>query len=138
MNDIAPAYLPQHINIFMCPSCGGTLNVSEKRCRIECSDCNTSFECDQGILLLFWQDLCNSQEDVTELVKSFNEDHPSQATKIYILDPASGRKQKRAVPFFFSPLGIAWILAGSSAIIYISTIEEEPCPTCSVFVSSQV
>lgn len=46
--------------------------------------------------------------------------------------------KKRAVPFFFTPMGIAWILAGSSAIIYISTIEEEPCPACSVFIPSQV
>ena len=46
--------------------------------------------------------------------------------------------KKRAVPFFFTPMGIAWILAGSSAIIYISKIEEEPCPACSVFIPSQV
>ena len=76
MNEVVPSYLAQYINIFMCPSCGGVLEISGNQHNIECSDCNTSFQCDQGIPLLFWPNMWDSQEDVTEIEKSFYEDNP--------------------------------------------------------------
>ncbi len=71
-----PSLIAQDIEIFACPLCGGALNVSGDRCRIECSKCNQFFRCQNGIPLLFCANGLNSKIDVTETVKSFYEEHP--------------------------------------------------------------
>jgi len=74
---IVPALVAQHIDIFVCPACGGALRVSGDRSGLECSQCQRSFGCEHGIPLLFlpsdWED---SKKDVTEEVKAFYEENP--------------------------------------------------------------
>ncbi len=76
INAVVPSLVVQHIDIFVCPSCGGSLNVSSDHRGIECSTCNSSFKCEEGIPLLFWPNEWDSKTDVTEAVKSFYEECP--------------------------------------------------------------
>ncbi len=75
-SSVVPSLMAQHIDIFVCPSCGGALHVSSDRRRIECSKCNLSFRSEKGIPLLFWPNESDSKVDVTEIVKSFYEENP--------------------------------------------------------------
>lgn len=69
--------LTQHTDIFVCPSCGGSLNVVSNHAGIQCPNCNRSFKCEDGIPLMF---LPNTKEDfdkdVTDTIKSFYEKTP--------------------------------------------------------------
>jgi SAM-dependent methyltransferase len=78
-NDIGGAVstlLIRNIDILICPSCGGALNVSSDHRRIQCSECNKYFGCEKGIPLLFWPNEWDSKIDVIEAVKSFYEETP--------------------------------------------------------------
>lgn len=76
ISGVVPSLITQNIDIFVCPSCGGALNVPSDRRRIECSKSNLSFRCEKGIPLLFWPNEWDPKIDVTEAVKSFYEEHP--------------------------------------------------------------
>lgn len=71
-----PDFIVQHLDIFACPACCGTLGVSENGRHIECSDCARPFQCEDGIPLLFLPNTWDSGTDVTEIVKSFYEKNP--------------------------------------------------------------
>ena len=71
-----PSFMVQYIDIFICPVCSGALSVSSDRSRIECSTCDRSFQCENGIPLLFWPNEWDDKIDVTEVVKSFYEKNP--------------------------------------------------------------
>lgn len=75
-SEIIPVLVIQNMDIFVCPSCSGALNVTSDRCMIKCSKCNQSFGCEAGIPLLFWPNDWDSKTDVTEAIKSFYEQNP--------------------------------------------------------------
>ena len=60
--------------VWACPSCGGAL-VSEKGEKAACKGCRAKFSCNDGIWELFWPHE-KVEGDVTNLVKSFYEEHP--------------------------------------------------------------
>jgi SAM-dependent methyltransferase len=64
-----------HLDIFMCPSCQGDLEIAGKG--IECSKCGHSYQVEDGIPLLFWpNEWVSAKEDITNVVKSFYEQTP--------------------------------------------------------------
>ena len=75
-NAVVPSLMVQHIDIFVCPVCGGALQVSSDHRNISCFKCNRAFGCEKGIPLLFWPNEWDSETDVTEAVKSFYEENP--------------------------------------------------------------
>lgn len=72
----APPLMVQHLEMFMCAVCGGTLTVSADRNTIECAACTRSFASDHGVPLLFWPTDWTSKSDVTDVVKAFYEKTP--------------------------------------------------------------
>jgi ubiquinone/menaquinone biosynthesis C-methylase UbiE len=65
----------ENLNIFMCPACGGDLEI--KDIRVICSKCHNSYKIENNIPLLFWPDECDSsRKNVTNIVKSFYEETP--------------------------------------------------------------
>ncbi len=71
-----PGLLLRHLDIFMCPACGGVLSVVNERGTIECRVCTRSFPCDRGIPLFFWPTEWTAKVDVTEVVRAFYEETP--------------------------------------------------------------
>lgn len=71
-----PSLMLQDRGIFICPACGGGLNVSTEG-PIRCAKCERAFLCEEGIPLLFWpNEWGDSKEDVTDTIKPFYEDNP--------------------------------------------------------------
>ncbi|MBI1893839.1 MAG: methyltransferase domain-containing protein [Candidatus Rokubacteria bacterium] len=73
---VIPELIRRHLDIFMCPVCGGRLKVPDDHSTMECAACKRVFACDQGIPLLFWPTGRSSKADVTDLVKAFYEETP--------------------------------------------------------------
>src|SRR5207245_7402671 len=77
--DLVPTLPPlvlDHLDIFVCPACRGSLRVGEGPRRVACATCARSFGCDQGIPLFFWPTEWTGKSDVTEIVKTFYEATP--------------------------------------------------------------
>ena len=71
-----PSIISKNIDLFLCPACGGDLDILEGRL-INCVSCGNEFPCDGGIPLLFWpNEWDDSREDVTHIVKAFYEENP--------------------------------------------------------------
>jgi len=87
-----PSLLAQHVNILICPSCGGSLGIHNDHLKIECSNCEYSFQFENGIPLLFWPNEWDSKIDVTEVVKSFYETTPFPGYED--IDSSSSLRQK--------------------------------------------
>ncbi len=94
---VVPAPVVQHMDIFVCPVCGGALNVSGDGRGIECSRCNRSFGCEKGIPLLFWPNEWDSRTDVTEVVKSFYEEPPFPGYEDIDSDRSLRQKAERGI-----------------------------------------
>ena len=74
---IAPSLMIQHIDLFACPACSGSLAVSQGNGEIKCNGCGQIFGCEDGIPSLFWQNEWESpRRDVTDTIKSFYEKTP--------------------------------------------------------------
>ena len=73
---IVPWLVGHHLEMFMCPACTGSLNISQDGNTVECAACRRSFACDHGIPLLFWPSEWASDNDVTDMVKAFYEETP--------------------------------------------------------------
>ena len=72
-----PSVLLQHIDILLCPACGGAFNMPDDRGVMQCSECNRNYRCENGIPLLFWpNEWEESKEDVTDAIRSFYEENP--------------------------------------------------------------
>jgi len=70
-----PSIVSKNLNLFLCPACGGDLDIAEGCFR--CVSCGNEFPCDEGIPLLFWpNDWDDSKRDVTDVVKAFYEQNP--------------------------------------------------------------
>ena len=88
-----PSALLQHIDIFCCPACGGSLKVPGDRSGMECSECHRYFRGENGIPLLFWpNEWEESKEDVTDAVRSFYEENPFPSYED--LDSSESLRQK--------------------------------------------
>jgi len=68
--------LVQNFSIFMCPACGGALEIDEPRALIRCRACPQAYGLGDGVPLLFWPTEASAATDVTEIVKAFYEDTP--------------------------------------------------------------
>ncbi len=67
--------LTKHINIFICPACGGNMNIAGNN--FKCLSCNNEYQCDSGIPLFFClNNTEDSKKDVTHAIKSFYEENP--------------------------------------------------------------
>lgn len=71
-----PSLIKKNINIFICPVCGGSIKLVRGKSTLHCSKCGQVFTSEDGIPLLFWPNEWRSQDDVTEVVKSFYEATP--------------------------------------------------------------
>jgi SAM-dependent methyltransferase len=68
-------HMMDHLDIFLCPACGGDLEISGNK--IKCLVCCNDYQVVNGIPLLFWpNEWGNSKKDVTNVVKSFYEKTP--------------------------------------------------------------
>jgi SAM-dependent methyltransferase len=76
MAEPLPSLLSRDSGLFVCPACGGPLGAAAQRPEIACAACGRTFGCDEGIPLLYWSDEADEGDDVTEVVKSFYEQHP--------------------------------------------------------------
>ncbi|MFQ5863211.1 MAG: methyltransferase domain-containing protein [Candidatus Brocadiales bacterium] len=78
ISETIPSLMVQHKDILACPVCTGDfkLNVTNNCHKIECTQCNRSFRCEEGIPLLFWPNEWDAKTDVTEVVRSFYEETP--------------------------------------------------------------
>jgi SAM-dependent methyltransferase len=72
----SPELVRRHLDMLMCPGCGGALNVSGGRDTIDCVDCVRSFPYENGIPQLFWPSESTAHRDVTEVVRAFYEKTP--------------------------------------------------------------
>lgn len=76
--DIGPAalspFLRQHLALFACPACGGSLQTQPAA--IGCAACGRTFTADDGIPRLFWSTDDGAAGDVTDSVKAFYEETP--------------------------------------------------------------
>jgi len=72
---ITPPHMKDQLDIFICPSCRGDLQIAGDA--VLCLGCRTHYQVEDGIPLLFvpneWD---NSKKDVTDRVKSFYEEVP--------------------------------------------------------------
>ncbi len=76
VRDGVPSLVARHIDLFACPSCGGALTAHSPD-RLGCSQCDSSFGCENGIPLLFWSnDWARSKRDVTASIRAFYEENP--------------------------------------------------------------
>lgn len=67
-------HMRSHIEIFVCPACGGNLEITNK---VNCVSCNKIYNINNDVPLLFWSNEWKSKKkDVTETVKSFYEKSP--------------------------------------------------------------
>jgi SAM-dependent methyltransferase len=73
---LLPELITQNLDIFVCPACGGALTNASEGQNVRCTDCSRSFDCEEGIPLLFLPNDWDSREDVTDIVKSFYEETP--------------------------------------------------------------
>ncbi|MCH7745370.1 MAG: methyltransferase domain-containing protein [Chloroflexi bacterium] len=71
-----PSLVSQNVDLFACPVCGASLSISQDGQAMRCSECSHTFECENGIPLMFWPNEWDSKTDVTEVVKSFYEENP--------------------------------------------------------------
>lgn len=68
-------HIIDHINILMCPACGGDLEIVGDG--IKCIKCDNSYKVEDGIPLLFWpHEWQGLKGDVTDAVKLFYEKTP--------------------------------------------------------------
>jgi SAM-dependent methyltransferase len=74
--DLLPELITQNLDIFACPACGGVLTKASEGQNIDCTECSRSFDCDEGIPLLFFPNEWDAEKDVTDIVKSFYEETP--------------------------------------------------------------
>ncbi len=69
------AHMEEHLGLFRCPACGGTLEARGDR--IACASCHERFESEAGIPLLFRSDPpARRAADLTTRVRSFYEQNP--------------------------------------------------------------
>ena len=74
---VAPSpLLVQNLSIFMCPACGGALDIAGEGAVIACRGCSRQWGLGGGIPRLFWPNDASAGTDVTEMVKSFYEETP--------------------------------------------------------------
>ena len=92
-----PPLIAQHMDIIICPSCGGALNLSSDCRKMQCSKCSSFFGCEQGIPLLFWPNEWDSRTDVTETVRSFYEESPFPGYEDIDSDQSLRRKAEEGV-----------------------------------------
>jgi len=59
--------------VWRCPACGGQLSLNGSSSA--CQGCKKTFECEEGIWKMFWPHE-RVEGDVTDVVKSFYEEHP--------------------------------------------------------------
>jgi len=97
-----PDIIVRHLDIFVCPACGETLSLSAEGRNIECSKCVRSFKCEEGIPLLFFPNEWDSEEDVTDIIRSFYEETPFPNYEG--LDSSWGLRQKAEKGIFVSLL----------------------------------
>lgn len=72
-----PALVVQNLNMFLCPACGGALNLAADRRGMECYECSRYFPCEKGVPLLFWPYAWeDSRNDVTDAIRRFYDEHP--------------------------------------------------------------
>ncbi|MFH1559945.1 MAG: methyltransferase domain-containing protein [Chloroflexota bacterium] len=72
-----PSLIAKQMDLLVCPVCGGTLGASLDGLMLNCSKCNRSFRCENGIPLLFWpNEWERSTSDVTDSIRTFYEDNP--------------------------------------------------------------
>ena len=72
-----PDLVHQHMDIFVCPACNGSLQGIRESSAIQCSQCHRLFKCEKGIPLLFWSHEAGEfKTDVTQSIKSFYEETP--------------------------------------------------------------
>lgn len=68
-------HMTNHLDIFICPACGGDLEITASR--IECLNCHNSFKVENDIPLLFWpNEWDSSKKDCTDVIKAFYEETP--------------------------------------------------------------
>jgi SAM-dependent methyltransferase len=73
--DSMATHVAQNVDLFCCPGCGGDFKVEGGGLR--CVSCAHLFDCQQGITRLFWPNQWDANKrDVTEIQKSFYEEHP--------------------------------------------------------------
>lgn len=71
-----PSLVVEHLDLFACPKCGGSLTVHDPD-RLVCSQCGTSFGSENGIPELFWSNEWDrGRPDVTESIRAFYEENP--------------------------------------------------------------
>jgi len=79
-SDISGAGLPplviSHMDMFLCPACGGSLKAPGNPPQLQCAQCNCTFACAEGIPRLLLSNEWASANDVTEIEKSFYEKYP--------------------------------------------------------------
>ena len=68
--------IKNHTKIFVCPSCGGSLEAPSASEKIRCRSCKHEFGFDSGIPLLFAPNDWDGKKDVTESIKAFYEQTP--------------------------------------------------------------
>ncbi|MFH1352504.1 MAG: methyltransferase domain-containing protein [bacterium] len=67
--------MEKHSEVFMCPSCGGNLEISDTG--IKCGDCRNRYQIKDGIPLLFWtNEEKNKEGNITDTIKAFYEKTP--------------------------------------------------------------
>ena len=71
-----PRLVAQNISMFMCPACGGALEVNAPESRLGCQGCGHVYAIDDGIPRLFWPTESPGAKDVTDIVKAFYEETP--------------------------------------------------------------
>jgi SAM-dependent methyltransferase len=68
-------HMADHVDIFICPACGGDLKISKME--IHCAGCGKQYRLESGIPLLFCPATGDaSKKDVTDVVRSFYEATP--------------------------------------------------------------
>lgn len=92
LRGVVPSLMIQNMDVFVCPSCNGVLNISRDRHTIKCSKCSQTFTCENGIPLLFWPNEWDHKTDVTEVVKAFYEENPFPGYED--IDSDQGLRQK--------------------------------------------
>src|SRR5688572_27140702 len=70
--------LVEHLSAFMCPACGGGLEVdgAGPGTGVVCRSCRRTWAADKGIPRFFWPTESAGTTDVTEMVKAFYEETP--------------------------------------------------------------
>ncbi len=91
-----PVLITQNIDVFACPSCKGTLAVSDNGQSATCSKCCCSYDCEDGIPLLF-HPTGAPETDVTGTVKLFYEENPFPGYEDMDSDQSLRQKAEKGV-----------------------------------------